>query len=248
MTTRHLILFILSSSLSSAFGQELQSNINDNKCQIDLKSGIYYQNFFTNKYIERTDYSYEDFNKHKYEGFYKMPAYGYQFELRLTAPLCKRFYFTTGLAFCNRKEVFQTSEDTIKRYYPSAIQGIENILKYDYTFYDIEIPVLISYKIKKINILAGIYFPVFTYVSGTFSYLTTQSSAQPVWEKSEKSLKYIEFPQMIFPSIQVSYDFAIKKLKFAPFIQLDFGSYWSLYLQGGITFNLLSFPIKKEKQ
>jgi hypothetical protein len=138
-----------------------------------------------------------------------------------------------GLVYYLRKDVYKGDYDTVMKHHTPT--SIHNIIKYDYSLHNIEIPVLFSYKLKKFNLSLGVNLALLTFDRARYSYIPDPNINNGV---DSKTLTGMEFPKKIFPTALVSYDLKIRNLAFSPFLGIEFGSKNAFYLQGGIIFPL----------
>lgn len=221
-----------------AFGQDSIRRNTEKKTQFSLLVGGYYKFFLGKRYIDPTpSNSGEKFQDHQYDRFTQYPAWGYKVGFLLSYKIKKRWYLITGLVFCNRKIIYENNQDTVIKYgNSSSIRDIDNLIKYEYSYNNIELPFILSYKIKRLNLYAGVYIPALTFYNATYTYVINQYPQDPSWGTSQKTIKCVEIPLMIFPTLQISYNFKIKRLLFSPYLGIDFGSKKSVYFQSGIIF------------
>lgn len=229
-----------------SFSQDTISETKEKKARIDLIAGGYYKLFMGERYIEPTkSNSGDDFSLHQYERFTKSPTSGFQVGISFSYKLYKKFFLKTGLIFCNRKMIYENKMDTVIKYgyFPFAYtntRNVHNVLKYEYHYNNIEIPIMLSCRIKKTSLSAGIRLAILSFYTEKYTYVVNQFPQSPQYITSDKTIKSVEMPLMIYPSMQVNYDFQIHNLILSPFLEVDFGSKKSFYFQGGLAFSLRS--------
>jgi len=235
-----LCLFMLS---FAAYCQDtIKKNTDYPKFQISVQAAGFYKYFFNNRYIEPTTYKTGDkFEDHQYERFTKIPTGGFKTGLLINIKFANHWYFSSGLLFCFRKDVFENNIDTVTQYYSSPIRNIHSTVKYDYTYNNFELPVMVLFKWKRLNFYAGAYVPVLCFKNATYTYVINQYPASPPYITSKKTIKSIELPLKIYPSFQMSYAFKINKNSIEPYVGLDFGAKRSFYIQGGIIFSVYNY-------
>lgn len=239
-----LCLLFLSTLL---FGQDTIKVDEEKKCELAIKAGGYYKYFLGKRYIDPAPYdpfNFYDFPSHQYEGFTKMPAFNFTGGVSLTCKIYKNCYLTSGLTYFIRRDIYESSFDTVVKYnvspYPSKYNDIHNAIKYDYSHTNIELSLLARYKIGKWNLSGGVNFPVWSYYKASYTYLVPPfSSTAPTAQKTFTEVT-TPFPSVFFPALQASYDLRIKKVPLSPFIGIDFGKMKSFYLQGGVIIPLLT--------
>ncbi len=222
-----------------SYGQDsLKYNAQHSKYQFSFLAGGFYKSFLGNKYIKPTTFELGDpFEQHQYERSIKIPAGGFKFGALLDIRMAKHWYFTTGLLFCYRKDIFEYNSDTIKKYNSiGSIRNIYNVLSYNYVYNSLEIPLMILLKFKRINLYAGAFIPILSYKVANYTYIIRQSSYPISYNTSEKTIKTLEVPFKIYPSWLMSYTINLAKHRLEPFIGMDFGPKRSFCLQGGLIF------------
>jgi len=230
-----------------AYGQDSLIGHKPNRLQICIKAGASYKFFFGKRYIEPTTYgpSSRTFTDHQYERFTKTPSFGFQGGALFMVRLFGNWSVSTGVLFCTRKDIFKTSQDTVIRYgNGSDIHDIHNVLEYDYSYHNFEVPLLLSFDLKRFCFYGGVNFQLLTYYKATYTYLLTQGNYYPYpvsWETSQKTLRDVEWICTVVPTLQVSYAIYIKKFVMKPYLGIDFSTLNSFYLHGGVIFPLFSF-------
>ncbi len=234
--------------ITISYGQDsIKKNMYYPKFQVSIQAGGMYKSFFGNRYIDPAESI--TVADHKYDKYYKMPTIGYKAGILINIKIIKNLYVTSGTFFCFRKDVYENNLDTINKYGLSKGTGyilgtghIYNIIKYDYSSYDIELPIMLLFRWKRLNIYAGAYFPMLIYRKAiyTYNYRTAQI---PLGADCKKFNEY-EPPIKVYPSFHISYAFRIKKQTLEPYLGMDFGAKKSFYLQGGIIFSVYNY-IKK---
>ncbi len=244
-----IFIFLFLFSYLTCLSQDTLKHF-EKKYQFSIQAGGYYKYFICERYIDPTTYKKGDkFKEHQYDRFIKIPTYGFKTGLLIDIKFAKHWYFSSGLLFCFRKDVFENNIDTVIKYYNSStIRNIHNTVKYDYSYNNIELPLMILFKWKRINFYAGVYLPVLTFCKSTYTYVVNQFPQNPPWITSKKIIKSIEIPLKIYPSYQISYAFKIKKHSLAPYLGFDFGAKKSFYIQGGIIFSVYNFNNVKKSQ
>jgi hypothetical protein len=234
--------FLFSCFLS--FSQDSIPDLKERKIQISFIGGGYYKFFLGKRYVEPTPYSIGDeFSNHQYERFTRKPTEGYQAGLMLAFKLFRNFSLRSGLIFCNRRSIYENDMDTVIKYgyFPYAyrnIRDVHNALKYDYSYNNIELPVLFNLEIKRFSFSAGIRLAILSFYKEKITYVVNQFPQTPQYITSEKTIKYVSTPLMLYPAIQLSYVCPIRRLNVSPFMEIDLGSQKSLYCQGGLLLSL----------
>jgi hypothetical protein len=212
--------------------------------QISVQAGGMYENFLGNRYIDPAKST--TVKEHKYDGYTKMPTFGYKAGFLINIKIIKNLYVTTGSFFCFRKEVYENSLDTINKYGLSKGTGyipetgrISNIIRYDYSSYDIELPIMLLFRWKRLNIYAGAYFPMLIYRKAIYTY--NYKTAQIPLGADCKKFSEFELPIKVYPSFHISYVFNIRKHTIEPYVGMDFGAKKSFYVQGGLIFSVYNY-------
>jgi len=235
-----------------------QDNIKESKekkFQIAVMAGGSYKNILGKRYIEPTPMNLNDgFLLHQFDGFTKMPTYGFQFGFLITYEIFKHWHFTSGLLYSMRRDIYESKYDTVIKYHAllynasnSYYNLINNVFKYDYSYNNIELPLMLQFKISKLSFYGGIHLSLMSFYKAKYNYLRYSFNNNYVPPSlfflgpdftSQKTIEYIKIPLVIYPTFQASYDLKVKKLTLSPFLGIDLGTKKSLYLQGGIIFSL----------
>jgi len=233
-------LFLL--SFVSYSQDTIKKNTDYPKFQISVQAGGFYKNFFDNGYIEPSTYEPGDsFEDHQYERFTKIPTGGFKTGLLINLKFAKQWYFSSGLLFCYRKDVFENNIDSVTKYHSSLVRNIHSTVKYDYTYNNFELPVMVLFKWKRLNFYAGAYVPVLCFKKAAYTYVINKYPQNPPWITSEKTIKSTEIPLKIYPALQISYAFKIKKSSIEPYLGIDFAEKKSFYIQGGIIYSVYNY-------
>jgi hypothetical protein len=241
MRIARFILTLLLMPLIS-FGQDTTLVV-ANRYQFSIQAGGFYKTFLGSKYIEPSTYNYgDDFTKYQYERYNKIQTFGFSTGLLITFKLSKHWGLTTGLIYSRKKDVFEINQDTVIKYgSPINNRVIQNAIKYDYAYNNIEIPVMLEYPMKNLTFYAGCYFSLLTYKKTEYTYVVFQYSNNPQWIIANKTIEGFELPFKLFPTIQASYDLKIKNRNINPYFALYYAlaNQNDLYLQFGINIPLI---------
>ncbi len=219
----------------SSFSQDtIKNDLSRKKSHFSIRAGIGYKNFFGKKYIEIVSSIPSDYEKHQYDGFTKTPTISFQAGILWTCTIYRNLHFSLGLVYYLRKDVYKGDYDTVMKHHTQT--SIHNIIKYNYSLHNIEIPVLFSYKLKKFNLSLGVNFALLTFDRAHYSYIPDPNINNGV---DSKTLMSLEFPKKIFPTFLISYDTGIKDFSLSPFLGIEFGSRNAYFIQGGIIVPLL---------
>lgn len=170
----------------------------EKKYNLAFKAGGYYEYFLGSRYVKPLKDSQNDC---QYIRFTKIPTGGFHGGALLTHPIRKNWHLTFGLMFCYRKNVFERSLDTVAMYgNHSSQRDIRNTIKYDYTYNNIEIPVMFLYKIKKMNFYGGVHLPIFSFYKALYTYAINQSPQTSAFEPSQKTIRGTTIPLFGIPS------------------------------------------------
>jgi len=131
-----------------------------------------------------------------------------------------------------------SNQDTIIKYAasPTIINNIENTFYYNYSYNNLEIPIMFTYQQNKLKFYGGCYVSLITYKIGKYSYMVKEDNYNGGWFTSEKTLSGFEKSFSIYPSLQVSYSIDIKRNKIEPYIAFYYAikNQDDLYIQIGI--------------
>lgn len=220
------------------FGQDTLHSVKK-KTQFTFQIGVSYKTFLSKKYIEPTPYNFGDeFKDHQYDRFTKVSTNGFSVGFLFTRNMNDRWSFETGLIYFLKKDIFENNRDTVIKYGNGfSMRDIHNVIKYDYSNNNMELPIVFRYTQKKLNFYCGAYIQLLTYKKVIYTYIINQYSN---WSVSEKTVEGFEMPLIIFPTLQVSYDSRIKNIALNPFAGFYYGitNQRSFYIQLGINFPL----------
>lgn len=195
------ICFILGGMLFSCicFSQDTIPAVKEAKNQFAIIASGHYKYFIGNRYIEPTPAKPGDsFYKHQYEGFTKIPTGGFYAGALWIHKMRSHWYLTLGLIVSYRKNVFEKEKVFVG----------ERIHRYNYTYYSLEIPLLLLYKFNKMNFFAGVHLPIFTFYKASYTYWIWDNYPYQVSEK-EKTLYGLAMPPLsipsLFPSIEIQF-------------------------------------------
>ncbi len=235
-----LIMSIILATYVS-YGQDtIRAKAHHSKYQFSFLVGGFYKSFFGNRYIKPTTFELGDsFEQHQYERSIQTPTGGFKFGALVDIRMAKHWYFTTGMLFCYRKDIFEYNSDTVKKYNNiSYTRNIHNVLTYNYAYTNLEIPLMILLKLKRISLYVGANIPILSYKVANYSYIIRQSYYPISYGTSEKTVKNLEVPFKIYPTWLLSYSFTLPKHTLEPFIGMDFGARKSFFIQGGLIFTM----------
>ena len=225
-----------------SFGQDTVGSV-AHKNQFYVQTGICYKSFLGSRYIEpkpiNPSYYVKPFEKHQYDRFTKIPTIGFNAGMLFTHIFNKHWGITTGMIYFFKKDVFENNKDTVIKYgKSSSMRDIHNTLKYEYTYHNIEIPVMAQYSLKKFTFYTGCYFSLLSYKKSTYTYVINQFPLNPQWITSDKTISGLEMPLKIFPTIQASHQMQINNLKFNPYLAFYYAlkKHRDCYIQFGVSF------------
>lgn len=222
MKYKYFLVFCFIFLGSGSFGQETQSLVGK-RTLLSIEAGGSFKGFFGARYIEPTSSGYNDpYSKHQYEGFTKMPAYGFGVGIRFAFSLSSHMRFTTGLSYYFRKTIYEKSQDeVITQNFKTDMNYIRNVFRYNYAYNNLEIPILLQYKIKKINIYGGINLSVLSYRVAAYNYMIYLYGESSYWNTSKKNVAVLETSFKLYPTLKVSYDVRINKKLIQPFFGIE---------------------------
>jgi hypothetical protein len=224
------------------FGQDSNQAV-ESKNMFTAQAGIYYKMFLNKKYIEPVpNINGDDIIVHQYERFTKIPVFGYSIGMLFTHKISKRLGLTSGLIYFMRKDIYENNMDTVIKYgNRSNIRDIHNMLKYEYYYHNLEIPVMLQYSLRKLSFNIGVYISTLTYKIANYTYVINQNNSYSQWTTSKKSFSGIERNVAAIPAVQLSYSgYKINKVQLNPFIAFYYSANKEneLYIQCGLNFPL----------
>jgi hypothetical protein len=200
---------------------------NGNKINLSFITGPCIKGYMGSAYIDPTTSSYEDpYILHQFEGFTKKPSFGFEAGLMVAFRLSPHWSIATGLSYFLRPSVYENSMDTIINNFEStSYQNINNVVKYQYAWNNLEIPVMVLYNIKNVSIYAGFQFAFFSYRLARYTYVMRDNqggTGSYTYYTSQKKFGGFETPLRLYPVVQASYDWKIKNFLLKPFISFQF--------------------------
>jgi hypothetical protein len=231
--------FVILTLISAAVSAQDSTVVSDGrKYTLSYVAGIGFGDYLGDNCIEPTFpvTLYYDFMTHQYERFTKKPSYCLKGGALISRRISNRFILSGGLFYYLRRVIMDADYDTIRKY--NAIDSytphhIRNVVKYEFSYHNLELPFLIQYKKDKLAIYTGVYFPLVSYRHATFTYLAkpkTYGSEETI----QKTVNRFELPLTIYPMLKLSYDFKINNMSVSPFVELNFGLHKEVYFLTGI--------------
>ena len=195
----------------------------EKKFQLSLNAGTCFKGFFGRRYIQPSQYSYDDpYQAHQFDRFTKIPAFGFSAGFLFSFKLSKHWGISTGLSYFFRKTIYENSQDTVIKYaYAASMHNIQNTVKYHYSYNNLEWPLLVRYRVGKVTMYAGFDLSLLSFREATYTYMMNQYPQDPGWYTSPKTIKGFETAFRIYPTVQISYDWKIKNVLIQPFIGLE---------------------------
>jgi hypothetical protein len=225
-----LLLIIIPISL---LGQTRESeNKFFDKFQISVKAGLLYKNYFGSKVISQNAY-YSDNVYYKYNGFSKVPTVGFQAGIEIKYKFLKYLTLSSGAIFVQRKECYEGNYETVLL--NGSPLSIHKIIKYNYSNYSLEIPVMVGLTIKHLSFSFGVNFPALIYSVARYTYIPDSASLL-----TGKTIDNYLKPTHVYPVFQASYDFPIGRFLLSPNFEFELGEMKSVYLQVGA---IVSLPL-----
>lgn len=249
-----------------------------NKFEFYAQAGAYYKTFFDKRYIKPTPHNYNNhkpFETHQYDGFNKISTAGFNLGFLCSFNFNAHVGMITGLVYFLRREEFERNQDSTAKNYSIGYRSINNVSKFNYSYHDIELPVMFKYSLKKIHFSFGTYIPLITYKIAQYTYLVADVNNNPsvsTWYTSTKTVSGFDMPikarpngdewqlfkrgraysrydvlLKIYPTIQASYDFKIKNFQFSPYLALSYAlkNQNDFYIQAGVFVPLSKKLFKK---
>jgi hypothetical protein len=174
---------------------------------------------------------------HQYERFTKKPSYCLKGGALISRIISNRFILSGGLFYYLRRVIMEADYDVIRAYNavadPYTPYHIRNVVKYEFSYHNLELPFLIQYKKDNLALFTGVYFPVVAYRNATFTYLA-KPEAYGSEETIQKTVNRFELPLTVYPMLKLSYDLKIKNLPLSPFAELNFGLHKEVCILTGI--------------
>lgn len=247
-TKNFLISFALLLPLMG-FGQDTIPPV-AKKTQFFIQIGASYKTFADKKFVEPTTNYYknyrDEFYDHQYERFDKIPTFGFNAGFRFAYKFDNHWGITSGIQYVLRKDQYEIDRDSVSTNAESVrvnCRDIHNVIKYDYTFHNLEIPVMLQYSFNKFTLNGGASISLLTYKKATYTYLIIQNPAyDDYWgtPDKDKTVNSLESTLLIYPTLQMSYEMQINKLRVNPYFALSYeaSKQHSLYLQLGLVFPL----------
>jgi hypothetical protein len=198
----------------------------------------------------------------QYRGFAKVPTLGVYAGGEWNYKISDKLRFSLSLLYYLRRDVFEGDYDTVLKYhavvnYNSYYNMINNVIKYNYTYLNLELPLMMDYKIRKCNLRGGIHLPIITHYKTTYTYLLyPHPLTYPPYflgsdHTTQKTITGFKMPLIVYPSLQISYALKVKKTLIRPFFGVDFYGisfkdfYFHVYTSPNL--NIESHGIKTEK-
>jgi hypothetical protein len=200
------------------------------RLQVSIKSGIIYQDYFGSRYIKLN--AYPQGNKYyKLNGFTKKPSLGFQSGLLVKFKFAHHFFISTGVLYVLREDIYQGDYDYIS-IHGSPMSG-HKIVKYEYSYNTMEVPLYFGYYINKLNFSIGASYPFLIHSTAKYTYIP-----DPYLTATERTITgYVE-PSRIYPILTASYDFPVGRFLVSPNIEFKFGEMKSYYFQLGVIFSM----------
>ena len=203
-----------------------------------IKAGFLYKNFFGSKYIElRPTTPTTTGKQYQYDGFTKIPTIGFQGGILFSIKIYRPIYFSTGLQLSFRKDIYKGNPDSVLKYPPPA--SIHYIVKYNYLYYNIEIPFLLSYKIKNWEIYLGINLPLVLFRTAKYSYIPVSNDSL-----TEKKVTETQYIKTFFTCFQINYNWIIKDYQLNTYLGFEIGNKSSYFINCGI---IIPITFKRNK-
>jgi hypothetical protein len=209
-----------------ANSQQTDQTDSGRKCEFSITAAFTYKTYFRNRYLDHP-ISYSNTGQaHQFDGFTKIPTFGFRTGVLMNKRLYRHVSFVTGLIFTYRKEIYQGNPDTVLKY--GSPTSLHLILKYNYSFNDVDLPIMVTYRYKKLIFSAGINIPLISFITARYTYIPT-----PGDDLEGKKINDFKIFRTLFPTIQVSYTCMVKKFSIDPYLGFEFGTKSSIYLQAG---------------
>ena len=209
------------------------SDSTNRKCRFSIIAAAAYKSYFGSRYIDYPTNRSTNGENDRFDGFTKIPAFGFRAGFTMNTRIYRHLSFTTGMLCALRKEVYEGNQDTVMKY--GTATSAHLILKYDYSYYDIDLPVLVTYRFKRWTLSGGINLPLVSFIKASYTYIPTTSD-----DLGGKKVNDFKIFRTVFPTLQVSYSIKIKKVTIEPYLGIEIGERSSVCLQGGIGLPFIS--------
>jgi hypothetical protein len=237
-----LIIYALIALPMISFTQDTL-NMKRKKSFFSIQVGVSYKTFLSNKYIDATPYNLgDDFASHQYERFNKIPTMGFNLGWLFTYQFNAHIGVTSGLVYSLKKDKFEANQDTIIKYASRTdMNNIHNVYHYNYSFNNIELPVIFQYSLNKFIFYGGFNIVLITYKKGKYSYVFTEDTYVNIWDTSSKTISGFETSFKFYPTVQAAYKTKINNLRLEPYIAIYYAlkSQNNLYIQIGLNFPII---------
>jgi hypothetical protein len=244
MKTLFTLLSAFLISLQGYSQETVPIHKSEKKIQFNAKAGVSYQGFIGNSYIERKE-DLQSFNskEDQYDGFTKKPTLGFQLGFFVDFKLNKKLHLSSGLLFAQRKNTLVGDSDSVLKY--GTPTSIHKIVKYEYRYNNIELPILLTFKWNQLNLHAGVNLILVSFYKAHYSHIPNPYDIEA---KKSKTIKSTKLSTTIYPTFQMSYHLNVKKVSLSPFLGIDFGKNKSLYFQTGVIIPLRNNYTKTKKK
>lgn len=202
-----------------------QDSLRYDKVSFQLQLTGAYKTCFGNNYIEPTDEdSNHEFGSSWYHRFNIKPSSRFSLGALVSFNFNENWALNTGVLYAVRNEILETSRATVLTYGNFSVftdlNNISTILKYDYVYHNLEIPLFVEYNLNKLHFYLGVTIPVLTYKEAKYLYL---KEASYISATEEKQFNGWEIPVMVLPTIQVAHTIQINSLALKPFVGFGYG-------------------------
>jgi hypothetical protein len=233
------------------FGQDSITPV-AKKAHFSIQIGASYKTFTDKKFVEPiidfyNHYNVVEFYDHQYEKYNKIPTFGLNAGFLFAYSFDNHWGIASGIQYAFRNDQYEINRDSVYHFNAESMRvncrDIHNVLKFDYYFHNLEIPLMIQYSFNKFTFNGGASISLLTYKKATYTYLVLQNPGCNVyWDApgEKKTVNSLESTLLIYPTVQISYEMKFGKLRTNPYFALscEASKQHSLYLRLGMIFPL----------
>jgi len=168
MKARIIILCFLLSVQTRA--QQDSSQLRD---RISVETG-YHASYIGNSYLDLSNIKSSEEMAYLV-GYRIQSAGGFQISIIYDKIIRNNLSLSTGIVFFNRRTVLEIDSVSLNQLYPTF--GDYGVLKYNYSPIKIELPFIVGYRVKNIDVQAGVLLTAFQIYGGSRLYVTGKEQA-----------------------------------------------------------------------
>lgn len=160
-------------------------------------------------------------------------------------PFNERWSLTVGLQYYYRRTRMERDPKAVTQCGTyTTMRNLDNAVTRDYTYNNVELPVMLGYSVKRTTIDLGFSTAVVSYVRSRYTYVVLSKPSyfypDDPWISATKSVYDWKLPWIIFPTLKVSYDVPIIKVPTRPYLaaQYALNNHHEFYCMAGIEISL----------